>query len=237
MAVGYFTAAASDCGLGPGVSCPNTIGVTGLGLIAAYQRTFNPSLLDDAWEAGDLLVNKFNEAMLLTPAGLPKLQDVEFLKALSDFSADPVRQQLYYETAYNWFGMLATQFTAAARVDALFASRAAGGRRAVGVWDAASLIRAAKAVGYPEYAQEAAARVVELELDWKDTDPSHRWDVCGVPGGCGPPGNRHSYSDTLRGMGSLLWGIHDIPGFDAQIVSVPGASARQPGCGRVVGCR
>lgn len=132
----YFNVTNTDCGLGPGVSCPNTIGVTGLGLLAAYQKYGDLTLLEAAWQAGDLLVEKYEDALLLDPQGLPKLQDVEFLRALSDFSYfyEPARALTYSQTASNWFGVLVGQFTAAARVDALFASRAAGGRQAVAVW-------------------------------------------------------------------------------------------------------
>src|SRR4029077_548481 len=86
-------------------------------------------------------------------------------------------------------------------------------------WDVASYIRAAKAVGLIDRALTAAARIRDREVDWKDENPAHRFDQCPNPAGCGPADNRFAYDYTILGEGSLLWAIHDLPGFDVQIAS------------------
>ncbi len=89
--------------------------------------------------------------------------------------------------------------------------------RSVAAWDAASFIRAAKAAGDLDYALAAAVRTRDLEPLWKDTNPAHKYGVCGNPAGCGPADNPQAFKYTILGEGSLLWAIHDLPGFDAQV--------------------
>jgi hypothetical protein len=69
------------------------------------------------------------------------------------------------------------------------------------------------------YATGLASRVIAREAEWKDVNVAHRWDQCGVSGGCGPADNTHAFDYTLLGMGSMLWAIHDLSGFDATINS------------------
>ena len=52
---------------------------------------------------------------------------------------------------------------------------------------------------------EKASGYVAREIAWKDEDPSHRFDRCANPAGCGQPGNLLSYDYTIIGTGSLLW--------------------------------
>jgi hypothetical protein len=195
-------------------SCPNTIGTTGLGLLAAYARTHDPSILAAAVKAGDLLITRYGIAIAQTPPALPVSRDIEFLVGLAGLTGNAV----YGTTAQAWFQVAADRFPDAAdQIDDMMAERDAQGLRSVAAWDAASYIRAAKAVGLVERALAAAVRIRDLEPLWKDTDPTHRFDKCANPFGCGPAGNRLAFDYTLLGEGSLLWAVHDLPGFDAQI--------------------
>ena len=206
----YFRATDTSCDLGAGVSCPNIIGVSGLGLISAYERSGDLSILQDAVAAGQLMIANHDA----NPSQRPFSQDLEFLVALSDASGDPS----YAATATTWFGTITAQHPVPAdRVDYYFAGRNADGVLTLAVWDIASTIRAAKAAGNIAYATGLADRIVAREADWKDLNPLHRWDQCGDPAGCGPAGNKHAFDYTLLGMGSMLWAIHDLPGFAAKI--------------------
>ena len=207
----FFKVGDTDCRAGAGVSCPNIAGMTGLGLLAGFVRTGDASLLTSATAAGDFLVARYNAALLQVPQGLPFAQDVEFLIELGQLTGNA----LYTSTAQSWFQILVNQFPLAeTRVDLLLANR--GLFRTVGAWDTASLIRSAKAVGNMPYAEAAANRIRDLEPQWKDTDPLHRFDQC-EGFGCGPPDNPFAYDYTLIAMGSLLWAFHDLPGFDEDI--------------------
>jgi subtilisin family serine protease len=206
----YFRATDTTCGFGADVSCPNIIGVTGLGLLSAYERSGDPAILADAVEAGARLL----AIRAAAPAAQPYSQDLEFLVALADASGDPQ----YATAATAWFSTVTTAHpVAAARVDWQLEARHAQRLRSLAVWDLASLIRSAKAAGEGDYAQALAAEIIAREAEWKDVDPLHRWDQCGAAGGCGPADNPRAFDYTLLGMGSLLWAIHDLPGFDAQV--------------------
>ena len=208
-----FAVGSPDCGYGAGVSCPNTVGITALGLLAGFTRTGSGSYLTAATAAGDDLVALYNAAILRTPQGLPYYQDIEFLVELGQLTGNAA----YTNTAQSWFGIVVSRYpNAADRVDAIFALRDAQGLRTVAAWDSASLIRAAVAVGNVSYAGAAASRVVAREADWKDTNPAHRFDQC-PSGACGPPDNPYAFDYTIAAEGSLLWSFNDLPGFDAQI--------------------
>ena len=214
----YFLASASDCGVSsplpgqPPPSCTNLFGINGLGLLEAYRHNpSNPTLLLNARAAGDALVAMFAAQNPLARTR-PVMQDVEFLGALAQTSGDST----YMTTATDWFAVLVAQFpSAASRVDAIFAARDGQGFRTYGAWDAASLVRAARAVGNVAYATAAANRIVERELDrveggallkgWKYTSP------IGVPAD-----DATGYDYTLLGEGSLLASIFDLPGFTAK---------------------
>jgi hypothetical protein len=206
----YFRASDTNCGAGAGVSCPNIIGVTGLGLLSGYDRGQDPAVLADAVAAGQFLTAIHNA----NPADRPYSQDLEFLVGLSAASGDPQ----YATLATNWFGTITAQYANPAdRADAILTGRNAQGLRSLAVWDIASSIRAAKAAGNVSYASGMATRAIAREADWKDLIVAHRWDQCGVTGGCGPAGNKFAFDYTLLGMGSMLWAMHDLPGFDAKI--------------------
>ncbi|MFA5910390.1 MAG: S8 family serine peptidase [Vicinamibacterales bacterium] len=206
----YFEVTDTHCGLGPGVSCGNIIGVTALSLLSTYERNGDAATLTAAVAAGNRLIAEFNSA----PALPPYSQDLEFLVALSEATADPQ----YAALAATWFQNIPAAFpNAADRVDWSFTRRDGQRIRSLAVWDLASLIRTAKAVGQADYALAAAVRIRDREADWKDVDPAHRWDQCELAAGCGPADNPRAFDYTLIGMGSLLWAMHDLPGFDAQI--------------------
>ncbi len=195
----FFNAGSSDCFVGAGVSCPNTLGVTGLGLPFAYSRTGDSALLAVMTAAGDALAARFTGGATDPVYN----QDIEFLVALSDITLDPS----YAAIAQSWFALEMNQYpTGAGRVDAALARRETQHYRSLAAWDTASVIRAAIAVGQASYALDAANRIVALEPQWKDTDP-----------GSPDPGNPESYELTVLGEGSLLWAFHDLSGFDTQI--------------------
>jgi hypothetical protein len=207
----YFLESDTSC-FGSSASCPNIIGNTALALLSAYDRNGDPAVLADAVAAGELLESMYNA----NPARRPFTQDLEFLVALSDAAQDPQ----YSTLATTWFGNITAQFpNPADRVDATFTGRNNQGLRSLAVWDTASIIRMAKAAGNVSYASGLAQRVIDREVDWKDVDVAHRWDQCGNPAGCGPAGNERAFDYTLLGMGSMLWAIHDLSGFDTTIDS------------------
>jgi hypothetical protein len=210
----YFTASANNCGRGPGVSCPNTVGVTALALLAAYQRTSNAVYLNAAIASGNAIVAQFNATP--TP-GLPHTQDVEFLAELAQVTGNTT----YSTTATAWFQVVKNTYASpAVNVDQWLADRdhvISHGARSLAAWDLASLIRTAKAAGDVNYALGLASAIVQREADWKDTNPLHRFDQCSDPDGCGPADNKRAFDYTLIGEGSLLWAFHDLPGFDAKI--------------------
>jgi hypothetical protein len=206
----YFRASDTTCGAGAGVSCPNIIGTVGLGLLSAYERNGDPAVLADAIQAGQLL----QSLHAANPARRPFSQDLEFLVALTSASGDAQ----YSSLATTWFGTMTMQYpNPADRADAAFALRNGQGLRTLAVWDIASIIRMAKAAGNLSYASGLANRVIARESEWKDLIVAHRWDQCANPAGCGPADNMQAFDYTLLGMGSMLWAIHDLPGFDTSI--------------------
>jgi hypothetical protein len=209
----YFRVGDTDCRAGAGVSCPNTVGITALGLLAGHTRTGNASMLTSAVAAGDYLVARYNATTASVPAVLPASQDVEFLVELGAKTGNAV----YTTTAANWFQRIVANYTATAYVDRLIAVR--GNFAPIGVWNVGSFIRSAKSVGNMPYAVAAAVHVTSpaVEALWKDTNPSHRWDMCGNPNGCGAPSNPFGYDYTLVAMGTLLNAIHDITNLDSAL--------------------
>ena len=196
-------------------TCPNTIGTTALGLLATYQRTGDTASRAGAQAAGNLLVSRYNDAVAQNPAGLPFSQDVEFLMWLAQVTGNP----MYSSTAVGWFQIEVNRFpNAGDRVADLLTKRNAQHLRSNAAWDVASVIRAAKAVGNAQYALDAANAIVAAEGQWKDTNPAHRFDRCGNPSqGCGAADNPFAFDLTLLGEGSLLWAIHDLPGFASKV--------------------
>jgi hypothetical protein len=201
-----FKVGSPGCGTPTG-SCPNTFGIIALGLLATEARVGGESMHAPAIKAGNELVARYQAAMAKTVPDAPYNQDVEFLVGLTRLTGDP----LYESTAQSWFQVHINRFpNAADKVNDIVAKREVSHLRTLAIWDAASLIRAAKAVGHADYALAAATHVRNIEPSWKDTDPSHSF-------GRGPIDNPQSFDYTILAFGSLLWALHDLPGFDAQI--------------------
>ena len=158
-----FNVASADCGT-PGVSCPNIVGVTALGLLKAYERTANATLLSDAIDAGNRLKQVYNTV----PRPVPYSQDLEFLMALKGATTDAQWSTM----AADWFlTVTAAHPNGGDRVDWLLATRGS-----LAAWDSASLIRSAKAVGEGDYALEVANRIRDREADWLGVgNPSHTY--------------------------------------------------------------
>jgi hypothetical protein len=212
-----FQVGSNVCGTAA-ASCTNTIGTTGLGLLAAYVRFNDGATLAAAMKAGDLLVTRANLALAQATPPSPVSRDIEFLAALANLAQDPAKKLAYTNAARDWFNVTVTKFPVAAdQIDSYLTKRNQQGLRSLAAWDAASYIRAAKAVGATDRAIAAANSIVAREAEWKDKDPSHRFDRCANPAGCGQPGNLLSFDYTIIGTGSLLWGIHDLTGFDLTI--------------------
>jgi hypothetical protein len=198
-----FVASSPTCDLHH-LSCPNTIGVTALALLAAYERTGTVTYRDAAIVSGNAIVTQFNS----TPPGLPHTQDIEFLMELATITGNPV----YSTTAIAWFQVVKNSYASAAdNVDQWLADRTVGpvslNQRTLAAWDLASLIRTAKAAGDINYATGLATRIVQQESLWRDENPSDAPD----------PTNPQAFYFTPFAEGSLLWAFHDLPGFEPQI--------------------
>ena len=181
----YFGATNTNCGTNAfnGGSCINLTGVTGLGLLSAYDRSGDAAMLNDAISAGELIEAVHDSE----PTQRPFSQDLEFLRALSAAGGDPS----YAALAQSWFATVTTIHpNAADRVEWQFANRGS-----LAVWDLASLIRSAKAADRPDYAQALGNEVVAREAQWRNVNANL----------------------TLLGIGSFLWAVHDLPGFDTTI--------------------
>ncbi|HEV3215164.1 MAG TPA: Ig-like domain repeat protein [Vicinamibacterales bacterium] len=199
----FFEAGLTSCVAGstPNVSCVNITGVTALGMLGAYTETRDPAVLAALTAAGNAIVKRYNSSLPSPP--IPYNQDIEFLAWLSQLTSTPS----YLTTATAWFQVGVTQYPIAEnRVAAIMTARNNQGLRSLVAWDAASLIRAAKAVGNTLYASGIATSVLNHEADWKDENPASPL-----------PGNIYSYYLTILGEGSLLWAEHDLPGFSAPI--------------------
>ena len=229
-----------DCGVPPAPpsltppSCYNLFGINGLGLLEAYRHNpSNPTLLANARAAGDALVAIFNAENPLAHTR-PIMQDVEFLGALAQTSGDAT----YMTVATNWFAVLVAQYpSAASRVDAIFAIRDQQGFRTYGAWDAASLVRAARAVGNrrlrdrrrePDRRARARSRRERRDAARAGSTPAPRACRRTIP---------YGYDYTFLGEGSLLISIFDLPGFTAKRAEYRGLPAREPGSRRHVGRR
>ncbi len=195
----FFQAGQTNCGLGEGISCPNLVGVTALGLLAAFDR--NPaqtSLLDSAVAAGQRLL----AVKATVPTPLPFSQDLEFLIALSDATTDPQ----YAAAAADWFGVVKLAYPDAAdRVDYDLVTRGT-----LAGWNMASLIRSAKAGGDGDYARAAAARIIEREADWAGINPTH--DLLGKGSLLWAVHDLGGFETTLAAYRTFLLGAQDGSG-------------------------
>ncbi len=171
----FFTVGDSDCGFGLGVSCPNTFGVTALGLVDSYRVVHDLAHLNAAVLAGDALVAKHAaapacDANPATSADRPFTVDLTFLL---DGLGRVVGQNgtVYRDVARDWFGCVMADFpNAADRADNRINGRIGQGLSNLGAWDASLDIRAALAVGERQYALDEARRIVARQTDWDVAD-------------------------------------------------------------------
>jgi hypothetical protein len=172
----FFDATDTDCGAGAGVSCPNTFGVTALGLLDAYAATKDPDFLAAAIATGDALVAKQAAAPSCdgnpaTGADRPFTVDVTFLMRLAK-SVDKAAGKVYANTAKAWFACVMEDFPDAAdRADNRIDGRIGQGLTNLGEWDAGLDIEAAQSVGQKKYALAEALQVIARQPDWDVADP------------------------------------------------------------------
>lgn len=171
----FFVVGDADCGSGPGVSCPNTFGVTALGLLAAFRVTHEPDHLSAAQRAADALVAKHAAAPPCdgnpaTSADRPFTVDVSFLLDAFGRAHGP-SGDVYRSTAFAWFACVVADFpSGAARADNRINRRIAQGLNNLGAWDASLDVRAALAVGQSEYALDEARQIIARQADWDVDD-------------------------------------------------------------------
>ncbi len=173
----FFVVGSADCGLGAGVSCPNTFGVTALGLLASFRVTRDADHLSAAQRAADALVAKQAAAPACdgnpaTGADRPFTVDVSFLLDAFGRAQGP-SGDAYRSAALAWFACVMADFpSAAARADNRINGRIGQGLNNLGAWDASLDVRAAVAVGQSDYALDEARRIIARQADWDvdDTD-------------------------------------------------------------------
>ncbi|RJQ37031.1 hypothetical protein C4552_01980 [Candidatus Parcubacteria bacterium] len=171
----FFDVADANCGFGPGVSCPNTFGVTGLGLLDAYQATKDLDFLEAAILTGDALVVKQAAAPSCdgnpaTSADRPFTVDVTFLQKLAKILGSSGKA--YKKVAANWFACVMEDHPDGAdRADNRINGRIGQGLSNLGEWDAALDIEAALAIGQKKYALQEALQVIARQPDWDVADP------------------------------------------------------------------
>jgi len=172
----FFTVGDATCGLGAGVSCPNTFGVTALGLAASYHVTHDPDHLAAVLNTADALVEKQTAAPACdgnpaTSADRPFTVDVSFL--LNKIGGIPGQEKKTYRTvARAWFACVIADFPSGAdRADNRINNRIGQGLNNLGAWDASLDVRAGIAVGEREYALAEAQQIVARQTDWDVFDP------------------------------------------------------------------
>jgi hypothetical protein len=172
----FFVVGDADCGFGPGVSCPNTFGVTALGLSASFNTVHDQTHLDAALLTGDALLAKHAAAPPCdgnpaTTADRPFTVDVTFLlDGLGRLAGN--EKKAYRGVARAWFLCVMADFPSGAdRADNRVNGRIAQGLNNLGAWDASLDIRAAVAVGERDYALAEARQVIVRQPDWDVADP------------------------------------------------------------------
>lgn len=172
----FFTVGDTSCGLGAGVSCPNTFGVTALGLSASFDATRDPDHLAAALRTADALVAKHAAAPPcdgdpMTSADRPFTVDVSFLLDGIGKKHGGTQGSIYRDTARAWFACVTADFpSGASRADNRIDGRIAQGLNNLGAWDASLDVRAGIAVGEPAYALEEARQIIARQADWDVAD-------------------------------------------------------------------
>ncbi len=173
----FWTVGDLDCGLGVGISCANTFGVTALGLVNAYRVTHDPDHLAAAKAAGDALVATHAagpacDADPATGADRPYTVDTYFLMAELAKVTHGSTSHTYRNVASDWFACVIADFpNAADRADNRIDRRIGQGLNNLGAWDAGLDIRAAIALHERSYALAEALQVIARQVDWDLDDP------------------------------------------------------------------
>lgn len=174
----FFFVVDTNCGLEPGVSCPNTFGVTALGLLASYDRTHDADHLAAATRTANALVAKHAagpacDGNPATGADRPFTVDLSFLETLVQVgNRHGAAGQVFRDTAVSWFQCVKADFpTGASRADNRINGRIAQGLNNLGAWDAALDVRAALSLGERAYALAEARQIIAREADWDVADP------------------------------------------------------------------
>jgi len=163
----FFIVGDTDCGAGPGASCRNTFGVTGLGLIDAFKITKKAVMKTKALETGDALVARY-QSEGCTP--LPITVDLSFLVSLSSIAGNASYRN---QGAATWTCITQAFPSGAARADDRINRRITQGLNNLGAWDAAFDVNAALDVlGQKNYALAELAQVFARQVDWDVNDPN-----------------------------------------------------------------
>lgn len=212
----------------PDEGAENITGVTGLGLLVAFEKTGNRNFLVAALKAGGHLLNVFKDA---APGALPFAQDIELLIALSRTSGlSGNLQDDFRDAARLWFRNTTRAFpNSKSLIDHFVAERSAQNRKALALWDVAAVIRAAVAVGdfritetftdsrgrlrtrrvsinNSSYARSVASRAISRSVSRQVGEDT-------IPGDNGPgTDNVFSFQDTLLSRGSLLLSLSQVRG-------------------------
>src|SRR5262245_29211455 len=167
----FFLADDTDCGAGAGVSCPNTLGVTALGLLQAYRLSRVPDLRTAAVYSADALLDRHLsdptcDGDAATDADRPFSSDIVLLWEISRATGLPK----YRTVAREWFNCVTQDFPdAAARADHRIDGRIAQGLDNLGPWDAAFDIRAALRIPrLKSYALAEITRILDRQSNWDD---------------------------------------------------------------------
>lgn len=161
----------------------NVVGISATGLLSAYEKTNNNAYLAGALKTGNTLKTRYAS---VPATQRPYSQDIEFLVRLGRDSGD----NPFIDLAKQLYSRTTSQSTGAAYADYYIAAR-----KSLSGWDLASQIRAALAVGEPEYATDIAARLIERRADWEGV-PYGGWDY------------------TLSSYTSLLWALAELNNSD-----------------------
>jgi hypothetical protein len=173
----FFTVGDADCGLGAGVSCANTFGVTALGLVASFRMTRDPDHRAAVHAAADALVAKQAAALVCdsnpaTGADRPFTVDATFLMEAAKVAGNDGLARDYRRAARSWFTCVELDFPGGAgRADNRIDGRIGQGLDNLGEWDACLDIGAALALGHRAYAEAEALQVIARQADWDVADP------------------------------------------------------------------
>ena len=214
----FFTVGDTDCGFGAGVSCRNTVGVTGLGLLSSLNAKPDKDVKAAARATGDALVTFFNagpacDNTASTKEDRPYSQDVEFLVSLSQNGFGGKYQMV----AKKWFACTMGDFPIANdRVSNRIDRRGGAGLGIANLagWDTASDIRAARATGNHEYAKALARAIVSRESEWNfNNDTGYElYSMASLIWAIQPHGDGHALRDAVVGYRDTLLGLQASDG-------------------------